>query len=236
MASACVFNNYIDRGIDAKMERTQKRALVSGLVPTKNALVYACLLLILGFGILISATNWLTVYLGVLAFITYVVFYGYSKRHSVHGTLVGSVAGALPPVAGYTAVTNQLDLAAVIIFLILVCWQMAHFYSIAIYRLKDYKAAGLPVMPVVKGVKTTKLQIVLYVFAFMIITASLTVFGYTGYSYLLVMVSLGTAWFYKGLVGFNAEDNTKWAKGMFGFSLIVILGLAIMLSANSFLP
>jgi heme o synthase len=236
IASACVFNNYIDRGIDAKMARTKKRALVSGLVSSQSALTYATMLGLLGFSILIVYTNALTVYLGLVALFTYVVLYGISKRRSVHGTVVGSIAGALPPVAGYTAVTNHLDSGALLLFLILVFWQMPHFYAIAIYRFKDYKAASLPVLPVKYGMRAAKLQIVIYTFVFTITTILLTVFGYTGYIFAIVMALVGLYWLSKGIQSFKATDDATWARGMFGTSLIVILCLAIMLSVGTILP
>lgn len=150
IGSACVFNNYIDRDIDAKMVRTKKRALAHGLVPAGKAITYASLLGIIGFFILSLSTNFLTVALGTVAFFDYVVLYGISKRRTAYSTIVGSIAGAIPPAAGYTAVTNRLDGGAVLLFIILVFWQMPHFYAIAMYRYDDYKAAGLPVLPVKK--------------------------------------------------------------------------------------
>ena len=156
IGSACVFNNYIDREIDEKMARTKKRALVTGDIPVKNALIFGTLLGILGFLILFSYTNLLTGVIGVIGVVMYVVVYGYFKRRTVHGTLIGSISGAIPPVAGYTAVTNLIDTGAILLFLILVFWQMPHFYAIAVYRIEDYKKAGIPVLSVVKGIPTTK--------------------------------------------------------------------------------
>ncbi len=235
IASACVFNNYIDRDIDKKMARTKHRALVIGTVSARSAMVYASLLGLTGFFVLGRYTNWLTVGLGLMAMFTYVILYGIAKRSSVHGTVVGSIAGALPPVAGYTAVANRLDAGALLLFVILVCWQMPHFYAIAMYRLKDYKSAGLPVLPVKKGILTTKIQIVLYVVAFIAATLSLSLLGYTGYVYSAVMGVIGLVWLWKGLQGFKATDDKRWARKMFLFSLIAITAFSLMLSINSLL-
>jgi protoheme IX farnesyltransferase len=109
IGSACVFNNYIDRGIDQKMERTKQRAMVKGSISGPAALTYGTILFILGFIVLAWYTNWLTLGIGILAFIIYVAVYGLSKRRSVHGTIVGSFAGAAPVVAGYTTVTDRFD-------------------------------------------------------------------------------------------------------------------------------
>lgn len=236
IASACVFNNYIDRDIDKKMARTQKRALVSGLVPVRNALVYASVLGILGFLVLSFSTNLLTVIIGLIGYIDYIVLYGLAKRRSVHGTVVGSVAGAMPIVAGYTAVTNRFDSGAFLLFLILVFWQMPHFYAIAIRRLKDYKAAGLPVLPVKKGVHATKIQILIYILAFSVAVVLLSVFGYTGYIFLAVMGLLCLEWLRRGVQGFGTKDDIAWARSMFLFSLIITLSLSIMISIGGLLP
>lgn len=233
IACGCVLNNYIDRGIDVYMARTKQRALVKGSIPVPAAMIYASVLGTLGFWVLIAYTNWLTVLAGATGLFFYVVLYSFFKRRSVHGTLVGSVSGAMPPVAGYLAVTNHIDSAAVIIFLILVFWQMAHFYSIAIYRFDDYKAAGLPVLPVKKGVKAAKTQILLYIVAFTVTATLFTIFGYTHIIFLLVTVALGLSWMYKGFKGFSTQDNKKWARGMFFYSLIVTLVLSIMLAFGS---
>lgn len=236
IASACVFNNFIDRDIDAKMTRTKKRALVSGIISSQNALIYATFLGILGFSMLAIFTNSLTLLLGIVAIITYVVVYGVAKRRSVYGTLVGSVAGALPPVAGYTAVTNRIDAGALILFLILVCWQMPHFYAIAIYRLQDYRSANIPVWPLVKGLRSTKIQILIYVFAFVLASLLLTAWHITGIVFAVVMSVIGLYWFYMGIKGFRSSNDNKWARGMFGTSLIVILILDVMLAVGSILP
>jgi protoheme IX farnesyltransferase len=233
IGSACVFNNYIDRGIDIKMDRTKKRALVSGLIKPTDALVFGLIIGLVGLLILIFYTNGLVVLIGSLAFIIYVVFYGISKRHSVHGTLVGSLSGAAPIVAGYCAVTDDFNSGAIILFLVLVTWQMAHFYAIATYRLEDYKAAGIPALPVVRGIKKTKIQIMAYVVAFIVATACLTFFGYTGIVFVIVMLALGLWWLYKGIEGFGVTNSKKWARQMFLFSLIVIVGLSFMLSINA---
>jgi heme o synthase len=236
IASACVFNNYIDRGIDQKMSRTRKRALVKGLVQERNAIIYAVVLGLAGFLILTLYTNLLVVAIGLAALLDYVVLYGVAKRRTVHGTLVGSIAGAAPVVAGYCAVTDRLDGGSVILFLILAAWQMPHFYAIAMYRYNDYKAADLPVLPVKNGVRQTKLQILLYIGAFIAANALLSIFGYTGYVYLVIMAVLGLAWLWLGIRGYKAIDDKLWARQMFLFSLVIILSLSIMLSVGHRLP
>jgi protoheme IX farnesyltransferase len=232
IASACVSNNYIDRDIDKKMSRTKKRALVSGEIAGRSALIFGSMLGIAGFLILGLYSNGLTLATAIVGWFFYVFIYGYAKRHSVHGTLVGAIPGATPPVAGYLAVTDHLDGGALSLFLILVCWQMPHFYAIAMFRRDDYKAASLPVWPVKNGMRSTKLQILLYVSLFTVAVSLLGVLGYAGSGFLVVMVLLGLYWLWRAAQGFRAKDDVKWARKMFGSSLIVLLVLCVMLSTN----
>src|SRR3990167_1364451 len=147
IGSACVFNNYIDRKYDKKMERTKNRALAKGLIAPWKALVFGSFLAVLGAFLLFTYINFIAATLSIIGFVVYVTMYSFYKYHSSHGTLVGSLAGAIPPVVGYIAASFHLDLGAVLLFLILVFWQMPHFYSIAIYRMREYAAAGVPVLP-----------------------------------------------------------------------------------------
>jgi protoheme IX farnesyltransferase len=236
IACGCVINNYIDRNIDKHMARTKERALVTGTISARAALIYAAALGVLGFWILAAYTNLLTVAVGLVGLIDYVVLYGYFKRRSVHGTLVGSIAGATPILAGYTAVTNRLDITAVLLFLIMAVWQIPHFYAIAVYRLKDYTRAGIPVWPAEKGINSTKLQIALYIILFTVLVITPTLAGSIGYSYLVVVLGVSLWWFRLALQGFKAKDSGRWARKLFGTSLVVVLVFSAMLATSSLLP
>lgn len=236
IASACVFNNYLDRRIDAKMARTKKRALVTGKIKTPHALAYGTVLGAAGFACLILGTNTLTTLLGVLAIFSYVVVYGYAKRNSVHGTLVGTLPGGLPPVAGYAAATNQVDMAALLLFLIMVFWQMAHFYAIAIFRKDEYAAAKVPVRSIVSGVPATQRQILYYIAGLLITLPLLSVFGYAGVTYAATVTVLAALWLYKGITKLPTTDPTTWAKQMFGYSLLMLTTWSLLLCVEVFLP
>lgn len=235
IGSACVFNNVIDRDIDVYMARTKQRALVKKTISPTNALVYGALLGLVGFALLAVYTNMLTVIVGVVGFVDYVVLYGISKRRSVHGTLVGSISGATPILAGYTAVADKFDGAALWLFLAMVFWQMPHFYAIAIRRLKEYKATRLPLLPIKKGIQTTKINIVIYTFAFVISAMFLTLLGYAGWAFLIVMLTVGIYWLKLSLQGFWEKNDQHWAKRMFLFSLVVLLVFSISLILDSVL-
>jgi protoheme IX farnesyltransferase len=177
IASSCVFNNYIDRHVDAKMARTKKRALATGEISIKNALIFGILLGLIGGSLLLIYTNLLTFFIAFAGFLIYVFPYSFGKYRTSYGTLIGSIAGAAPPLVGYCAVSNHFDLGALILFLIVVFWQMPHFYAIALYRFNDYSRAGIPVLPVKKGAYVTKMHMVLYTVAFIIAAVMLTVVG-----------------------------------------------------------
>lgn len=234
IGSACVVNNYLDRNLDAKMERTSKRALVVGKISKTNALIYAATLGIVGFASLIIFTNWLTVFIGFIGYIDYIVIYGLAKRYTNFGTGLGSISGSAALVAGYTTYTNHFGKAALILFFIMVFWQMAHFHSIALYRLKDYKAAGLPVLPVQKGEAYTRLLIRIYIICFLISALLLGAFSETSDSYLIVMTLISLYWIYKSLD--NKLEHSLWAKQMFKLSLVVLLVFSALLCLNFVLP
>lgn len=235
IASACVLNNFIDRDMDQLMARTKKRALVTGKISTRSAIVFAAVLALLGFWVL-TFTNWLTFGIGAAAFVSYVVLYDIAKRYSVHGTLVGTVPGAASLVAGYTAVTNRLDEAALLLFIIMAAWQTAHFYAIAIYRLKDYQAAHVPVWPARYGVKNTKIWILIYIALFAAAASLLSVFGYAGLTYRVIVLLLAGYWLLRGVRGFRSGTDDKWARSMFGISLVVLLSFCCILALGPILP
>lgn len=237
IAAACVLNNYLDQDIDAIMSRTKKRPSVVGAVSNRAMVLYAITLLIIGSAVLWQWTNMMTLIVGLLGFVIYVWLYGaLSKRRSIHGTLVGSISGAMPILGGYTAASNTVDAGAVIAFLILFFWQFPEFYSIAIYRKKEYAAAKIPVMPVVKGVQSTIIQIFLYTVLYVASTLALTLYGYTGFTYAAIMAASGLYWIWLAWKGFHTRDADAWAKRMFRFSMVTILLLCIMLSVGPLLP
>lgn len=235
IACGCVLNNILDVAIDKRMERTKKRALVTNVISKKSAYIYAIVLGVIGLWLLATYTNTLTVMCGLLGLLFYVVVYGYAKRTTVHSTLVGTISGALPPVAGYVAATNSLDVKALLLFLLLVTWQMPHFYAIAIRRLADYKAANLPVLPAVKGTKATVMQMKFYIVAYAVVVVLLSTLGDAGVVFGIVMIAVALRWLYIAFTN-NSLKTIDWAKKVFLFSLIVLLASNVMLSVAYYLP
>lgn len=233
VASGCVFNNCIDRDMDRTMERTRNRVMARGLMPPDAALVYASLLGIAGTAILAGATNFLCVTLVLAGLFIYTVVYSlYVKRNSAYGTLIGSLAGAAPPLAGYCAATNRFDLGALILLCIFILWQVPHSYALVIHRLEDYTAAAIPAFPIKKGIQATKKHIVVYILAFLAASLLPTLAGYTGYRYLAVAGTMGLAWLFMAGCGLKTSDDPVWAKKLFILSIVTITTLSIMMAID----
>ncbi|MDI2696917.1 heme o synthase [Acinetobacter baumannii] len=231
VASGCVVNNVIDQDIDTKMQRTQNRALVKKTISPTVALVYAFVLGVMGFSILWFGVNGYAFLFAMIGFIVYVGFYSlWTKRTSIHQTVIGSISGASPPVIGYTAVTHQFDVAALLLFLAYALWQMPHSWAIAIYRFDDYKNAGIPILPVARSIYRTKIECVIYILLFAAVLNGLYCFGYTNVFFLITFNALTAYWFYLSIIGFKAENDQLWAKRFFLYSVILITLLSLSFS------
>jgi protoheme IX farnesyltransferase len=237
VASGCVFNNCIDRNVDRKMSRTRDRVLAKGLMSPKAAVFYASLLGIAGTALLWTATNILTVAIVLAGFAIYVCVYSmYLKRISIYGMLIGSLAGAAPPLAGYCAGGNCFDMGAAILFAIFVSWQMPHSYAIAIFRSNDYTAAAIPVLPVKQGIPAARKHIIRYILVFTAAVLMLTLCGYTGYSCLAVVATCCLSWLWMAGWGYKTSDDRLWAKKLFVFSILTVIVLSIMISIDFRVP
>lgn len=231
VASGCVVNNVIDQDIDQKMERTQNRALVKKTISPTTALIFALALGLIGFSILWFWVNPYSFAFAFIGFVVYVVLYSlWTKRTSIHQTIIGSVSGACPPVIGYTAVSQQFDVAALLVFLAYALWQMPHSWAIAIYRFDDYKNAGIPILPVARSVFRTKVECLIYIVLFAAVLNGLYCFGYTNIFFLITFNALSAYWLYLSIIGFKAENDQLWAKRLFLFSVILITLLSLSFS------
>jgi protoheme IX farnesyltransferase len=170
----------------------------------------------------------------VIGFFFYVIMYSFLKHVSSYATLIGSISGAMPPVIGYVAAGNRFDSGAILLFVILVLWQMPHFYAIAIYRFEDYLAASIPVLPIKRGMYITKLRSLFYIVVFILATFALAPLGYMGYLYAVIMTLFGGGWLILGLKNFKSQNDKAWARTMFFASLIVIMALCILMIIESY--
>ncbi|PSA98770.1 heme o synthase [Bacillus halotolerans] len=237
MASGTVYNNYFDRHMDAKMERTRSRVSVTGKMPPALILTYGSVLGIAGLAMLYSL-NPLTAILGLAAFIFYAIIYTvWVKRASVWSTFVGSFPGAAPPLMGYCAITGDISVTAVMLYAIMFLWQPPHFWAIGIRRKEEYRAAGVPLLPVVKGNHVTKVKMIQYIAVLVPITLLFPFSLGTGHIspfYSFTALVLGGIWIKKSMQGFKTDDDVKWAKDMFVYSLIYFCLLFFVMMIDSF--
>jgi heme o synthase len=234
IACGCVVNNYYDRNIDRAMKRTSNRALVTGAISTTNALLFATVLGILGVIALSVFVNTTVLAVGIIGFVSYAFVYTVAKHRTVHATLIGTLPGATPPVAGYAAATGHVDTAAAILFVTMVAWQMAHFYAIAIFRVKEYKAAHVPVISIQQSVVATRYYIIGFIALFTAISPLLSTLGYASLTYGIVMAITGLYWLWISLQ--PATNPDKWARKVFGFSLVILLIFSALLALDAYLP
>lgn len=220
MASSCVFNNYFDRELDLKMERTRNRSLPTGRLTPKVVLSYAIILGVLGLIILFSFSGALAGLCGMFGMFVYVIMYTlWLKRSSTWSTSIGGLSGAMPPVIGYVAVTGRMDLGAWLLLAMLFLWQPPHFWALAIRRVEDYRAGGFPLLPVVKGIERTKIQMIPYLGLQIFVPILMYAYGYAGIFYLTVSLILSVLWLYYALIGFRAKNTDAWAKKVFLYSI-----------------
>jgi len=237
VASACAFNNCIDRDIDRRMHRTRNRALARGLISPAAVVVCASLMGIAGSVLLVTTAGKLCVAVALAGFAVYVFVYSlFLKRNSVHAVVIGSLAGAAPPLAGYCAAGGRLDAGALILLAIFVSWQIPHSYAVALHRCDDYASAAIPVLPLMRGIACARRHIIGSIVLFMAAAFTLTLCGYTGYLFLAVVALFSLSWLCLALSGGHAHHDRLWAKRLFLFSVLTILVLSIMISIDSTTP
>lgn len=227
IASGCVLNNCYDRDIDSSMLRTQKRPLVTGDISVASALIYGLVLFVLSCLVLYILVNPLTLWIILVGFVVYVVIYTISKRLTIHATVLGGISGAIPPVAGYTAVTNSLDYNALALFLILFFWQIPHSYAIAMLYMDDYKKVKLPMLPLVKGISYTKKIMLAYLVLFVISCSLPYMLGTADLLSFVICMSIAIFWLYKSVKSYRNDEDRVYAKTVFKFSIIVITVISL---------
>jgi heme o synthase len=219
IAGGCVLNNYFDRDIDPAMTRTKTRATVTGSIPLSYILLLGISFSILGVLLLLLTTVQAAIY-GALGWFFYFVLYTvWSKRRYTINTAIGSLSGAMPPLIGWAAVDANLHMAAIIMFLVMFIWQTPHFLALAMKKCDEYKAAGIPMLPVVYGFSITKRQMVVYVACLLPLPFYLFSLG----NVFLVLASLlNIGWLVLAVRGFFIKDDLKWAHSMFMYSLFYL--------------
>lgn len=231
--SGCAFNNYLDQDIDQFMARTQDRPLPNSRIPAWSVLLLGTVLGIFGISVLGILANTLSAVMALIGLFFYVVVYtGLTKRTTTLSTVIGGVSGAMPPLIGWTAVTGSLGISGWLLFIFMFLWQPPHFLALAMRRVKDYAAAGIPLLPVLYGFSLTKRQIVIWTATLIPASLMLTIVHAEGWIYFFTALIFGGIWLIKGLKGFKAKDDIAWATDMFKFSLIYLMVLSIVMVIN----
>ena len=233
--SAAAINHLVDRRIDSIMARTKKRPVALGRVSVVQALWFALIIGILGLAILVRFVNILTALLTFMTLIGYAGIYtGYLKRATSQNIVIGGLAGAAPPLLGWTAVTNQLDPQALLLVLIIFTWTPPHFWALAIYRFDDYKNAQIPMLPVTHGIAYTKLSVYLYTVLLIVVSVLPFIVGMSGLFYLIGALLLGSRFLVWSHRLYRSEKPVL-AMQTFRFSIVYLMLLFVFLLVDHYL-
>jgi protoheme IX farnesyltransferase len=232
VAGANALNMYLERDIDRRMARTKNRPLPSGRMSPRFALWFGVVCSALAVPVLAIGANPLTALLAGIANILYVLAYTPLKQHSQYALHVGAIPGAIPPLLGWTAVTASIDAAGAVLFAILFLWQVPHFIAIALFRKADYARAGLVVTPNVTGELASRHTIIRWIFALVASSLLIVPLGVAGHGYLIIASLLGAVFFTWGCYGLRAGTGDRWAKSLFGISILYLVLLFAALAIN----
>ena len=228
-SAAAVINHVVDVNIDAKMQRTQWRPLVKQRIGNKQALFFATSLVSSSMFLLLNYINLLTALLTLVGFIGYALIYTCFLKHRTPQNIVyGGFAGAIPPLLGWTSITNNIALEPLLLTLIIFLWTPAHFWPLAIDRLEDYRRAKVPMLPVIKGVNYTKTCVVFYTLATIIASVLPYFFHYSGELYLSLVLLLGL-WFGYYAIQLKVAVDNQLALKTFYVSIYYLIALFIAL-------
>ena len=234
-SSAATINQIIDRNIDANMARTSNRPLPQGEITTFNASLFAFALMIVGTAILVSQVNTLTAVLTVASLIGYAFIYTvFLKRATPQNIVIGGLAGAAPPLLGWTSVTNSIDPNALLLVLIIFVWTPPHFWALAIYRKEDYARESIPMLPVTHGVRFTKLQIILYTVLLVLVSLLPYIVLMSGNIYLFSALGLGLFYLYSSIKMYLTNDE-EYPMTSFKYSIYYIFLIFFALLVDHFI-
>lgn len=234
-AAGAVCNHLIDRNIDLKMKRTHNRPLPQGRVGPKQTIIFASVIGLSGMSILLLWTNPLSAWLTLASFVGYAFIYtGYLKHATPQNIVIGGLAGAMPPLLGWSAVTGTIDPGAVILVIIIFAWTPPHFWALAIHRKDEYEKSGVPMLPVTHGEQVTKLHIIFYT-GFLIVVSSMPYFiGMSGAFYLAAAMLLGAGFqFFSWLLLMKPGPRT--AMNTFRYSIVYLALLFVALLMDHYL-
>lgn len=235
-SAAAVVNHVVDHEIDSKMARTVNRPVAKGRVSSKQALMFALVLGVLGFAALDLWINRLTAVLTLAGLVGYAGIYTlFLKRATPQNIVIGGLAGAIPPLLGWTAVNGEIHAYPLLLVLIIFTWTPPHFWALAIHREKDYAKAKIPMLPVTHGVEYTKTFVLLYTVLLFLVCLLPYLAGMADLIYLVGSSALNTGFLYYAYkLKFNATEQT--AMQTFKFSIIHLMVLFVVLLLDHYIP
>ncbi|AZQ82743.1 protoheme IX farnesyltransferase [Colwellia sp. Arc7-635] len=236
-SAAAAINHIVDERIDSVMGRTHNRPLPNGRLTARSATIFAVLLAVTGFVVLYGFVNPLTAWLTLSGLVGYSFVYTmYLKRATPQNITIGGLAGAIPPLLGWTAMTNEVHPNALLLVLLIFTWTPPHFWALAIHRKDEYAKVNIPMLPVTHGIDFTKTQILLYTVLLFVVGLLPYLVGMSNWLYLIGAVVLNSVFFaYAWKLKFNADENT--AMETFKFSIVHLMALFIILLLDHyFLP
>lgn len=234
--SAAAINHVLDRNIDEQMSRTRGRPLPTGTLSNRQALIFAASLAIASMLILTLLVNPLTAVLTFASLIGYAVIYTvFLKRATSQNIVIGGAAGAAPPILGWAAVTNSIEPAALLLFLIIFIWTPPHFWALAIARKDEYAKAGIPMLPVTHGVPYTRLQVLLYTVLLVLVTLMPYLTRMSGLLYLAAALVLNARFLYYALA-LKLTDRAELPMRVFRFSISYLMWLFAALLVDHYIP
>jgi protoheme IX farnesyltransferase len=220
--SANAVNMYVDRDIDALMERTQGRPLVTGVIEPRNALIFAVALQVVAFGVLWAGANLLSALLALSAAVFYIGVYTiWLKRTSKQNIVIGGAAGAVPVLVGWSAVTDSLSWTPIVLFAAMFLWTPPHFWALAVKYADDYRAAGVPMLPAVVPIHTAVRKMIGYTAALWVTTLVLIPVADLGWIYAVTAFVLG-ALFFGGTIALARNPTPAASMRLFGFSITYV--------------
>ena len=233
-SGAAAFNHVLDRRLDALMLRTARRPLASRRLPTSYALGWASLLSVAGVGLLAWQVNALTAWLTLASLLGYALVYtAFLKRATPQNIVIGGVAGAAPPLLGWTAITGELGPEPLLLMLIVFAWTPPHFWALAIHKHEEYAKAGVPMLPVTHGDAFTRLQVWLYGWLTVAVTLLPFVIGMSGVLYLIAVMGLNARFMVWNFRVWRGRDSQA-PLAAFWFSIRYILGVFAALLADHY--
>ncbi len=236
-SSGAAINHLIDRHVDALMARTQSRPLPKGEISSRAAIAFATILGTTGFAILWLFINMTTALLTLLSLVGYAgVYTGFLKRRTPQNIVIGGLAGALPPLLGWVAVTNQLSPQSFLLVMIIFIWTPPHFWALAIHRYEDYCRAKIPMLPVTHGIPFAKLNVLLYSIMLWSVTMMPFVIGMSHLLYLALVNGLNAVFLRKAFRLYRADEASTpdAAMDLFRYSINYLMVLFLVICVDHF--